>query len=152
MAMGQKRKRPVADYSTVIGSSKPIAKLHKTSNPVEPLSPSPSASPTNEDTTATTELKTVRRRQEAAGKEEEEEEEEEEEDMTAQLERIAASSRTPFEKRVLSLLCQIPRGHVSTYGLLSAHMGSSPRAVGGALRRNPFAPLGKQNDRPEALF
>lgn len=67
----------------------------------------------------------------------------EEEDMPArQLERIAASSRTPFEKRVLSLLCQIPRGRVSTYGLLSAHLGSSPRAVGGALRRNPFAPLG----------
>ncbi|KAK7755031.1 hypothetical protein SLS62_002845 [Diatrype stigma] len=65
-----------------------------------------------------------------------------EEDMPAQqLERIAASSRTPFEKRVLSLLCQIPRGRVSTYGLLSAHLGSSPRAVGGALRRNPFAPL-----------
>lgn len=39
-----------------------------------------------------------------------------------------------------SLLCQIPRGHVSTYALLAAHLGSSPRAVGNALRRNPFAP------------
>ncbi|KAK7948130.1 uncharacterized protein PG986_009016 [Apiospora aurea] len=46
----------------------------------------------------------------------------------------------PFEKRVLSALCQIPAGRVSTYGLLSAHLRSSPRAVGGALRRNPFAP------------
>ncbi|KAK8087111.1 6-O-methylguanine DNA methyltransferase [Apiospora phragmitis] len=43
-------------------------------------------------------------------------------------------------KRVLSALCQIPAGRVSTYGLLSAHLRSSPRAVGGALRRNPFAP------------
>lgn len=63
-----------------------------------------------------------------------------EEDMAPQLARIAASDRTPFEKRVLSVLCQIPAGCVSTYGLLSAHLQSSPRAVGGALRRNPFAP------------
>ncbi|KAI0384795.1 methylated-DNA--cysteine S-met [Hypomontagnella monticulosa] len=62
------------------------------------------------------------------------------EDMEAQLQRIAASNRTPFEKSVWNLLCQIPRGHVSTYALLSAHLGSSPRAVGNALRRNPFAP------------
>ncbi|KAK8133832.1 methylated-DNA cysteine methyltransferase [Apiospora sp. TS-2023a] len=66
--------------------------------------------------------------------------EEAEEDMAPQLARIAASDRTPFEKRVLSALCQIPAGCVSTYGLLSAHLQSSPRAVGGALRRNPFAP------------
>lgn len=60
--------------------------------------------------------------------------------MEPQLQRIAASNRTPFEKRVWTSLCQIPRGHVSTYGLLSAHLKSSPRAVGNALRRNPFAP------------
>ncbi|KAI1106520.1 methylated-DNA--cysteine S-met [Jackrogersella minutella] len=60
--------------------------------------------------------------------------------MEPQLRRIAASDRTSFEKKVWNLLCQIPRGHVSTYGLLSAHLGSSPRAVGNALRRNPFAP------------
>ncbi|KAK7921236.1 RING-2 protein [Apiospora marii] len=62
------------------------------------------------------------------------------EDMAPQLARIAASDCSPFEKRVLSALCQIPAGCVSTYGLLSAHLQSSPRAVGGALRRNPFAP------------
>ncbi len=62
------------------------------------------------------------------------------EDMAAQLRRIAASDRTPFEKTVWSLLCQIPRGHFTTYGIMSAHLGSSPRAVGNALRRNPFAP------------
>ncbi|KAI1852612.1 hypothetical protein JX265_003094 [Neoarthrinium moseri] len=61
-------------------------------------------------------------------------------EMGPQLQRIAASNRTPFEKKVWSLLCQIPPGHVSTYGLMSAHLGSSPRAVGNALRRNPFAP------------
>ncbi|KAI1411297.1 methylated-DNA--cysteine S-met [Hypoxylon sp. FL1857] len=62
------------------------------------------------------------------------------EDMEPQLQRIAASDRTAFEKKVWNLLCQIPRGHISTYGLLAAHLGSSPRAVGNALRRNPFAP------------
>ncbi|KAL7958973.1 RING-2 [Trichoderma compactum] len=61
-------------------------------------------------------------------------------DMQPQLVRIAQSQRTPFEKRVWTALCQIPRGRVTTYGLLSAHLGTSPRAVGNALRRNPFAP------------
>ncbi|KAI1329354.1 6-O-methylguanine DNA methyltransferase [Xylariaceae sp. FL0255] len=62
------------------------------------------------------------------------------EEMGEQLERIAASNRTEFEKKVWTLLCQIPPGHVSTYGLMSAYLGSSPRAIGNALRRNPFAP------------
>ncbi|KYK55877.1 RING-2-like protein [Drechmeria coniospora] len=62
------------------------------------------------------------------------------EDMKPQLRLIAASGRTPFEKRVWTALCSIPRGHVTTYGLLSTYLGSSPRAVGNALRRNPFAP------------
>ncbi|KAL7787733.1 6-O-methylguanine DNA methyltransferase [Trichoderma ceciliae] len=61
-------------------------------------------------------------------------------DMGPQLLRIAESRRTDFEKRVWTALCQIPRGRVTTYGLLSAHLGTSPRAVGNALRRNPFAP------------
>ncbi|KAH7039990.1 6-O-methylguanine DNA methyltransferase [Microdochium trichocladiopsis] len=61
-------------------------------------------------------------------------------DMAAQLQRIASSTRTPYEKKVWSLLCQIPAGQVSTYAILSAHLSSSPRAVGNALRRNPFAP------------
>ncbi|KAI9149173.1 Iron sulfur assembly protein 1 [Paramyrothecium foliicola] len=62
-------------------------------------------------------------------------------DMSPQLALIAAAAtRTPFERRVWAALCQIPAGSVSTYGLLSAHLGSSPRAVGNALRRNPFAP------------
>lgn len=58
----------------------------------------------------------------------------------AQLVRIAQSDRSPYEKRVWTALCRIPRGCVTTYGLLSTHLGSSPRAVGNALRRNPFAP------------
>ncbi|RBQ67227.1 hypothetical protein FVER14953_11562 [Fusarium verticillioides] len=60
--------------------------------------------------------------------------------MASQLALIEASSRTPFEKSVWTLLCQIPRGSFSTYGIMAAHLKSSPRAVGNALRRNPFAP------------
>lgn len=66
--------------------------------------------------------------------------EDEADHMKTQLARIAASARTPFEKRVWTALCAIPRGRFTTYGLLSAHLGTSPRAVGNALRRNPFAP------------
>lgn len=63
------------------------------------------------------------------------------EDMHHQLHLIAsATHRTPFEKRVWTALCAIPRGHFTTYALLSKHLGTSPRAVGNALRRNPFAP------------
>ncbi|KFH40706.1 Methylated-DNA--protein-cysteine methyltransferase-like protein [Hapsidospora chrysogenum ATCC 11550] len=62
------------------------------------------------------------------------------EDMTPHLALIASSNRTPFEKRVWTALCAIPRGRFTTYALLSRHLGTSPRAVGNALRRNPFAP------------
>ncbi|KAK5117320.1 hypothetical protein LTR62_005937 [Meristemomyces frigidus] len=38
--------------------------------------------------------------------------------------------------RVYTLLQQIPSGRVSSYAAMAAALGSSPRAVGGALRRN----------------
>ena len=47
---------------------------------------------------------------------------------------------TEYQTRVYTLLKQIPEGKVSTYRDLSKALSSSPRAVGGALRRNPFAP------------
>ena len=47
---------------------------------------------------------------------------------------------TAFESRVYEATSAIPRGRVSTYGELAKLLNSSPRAVGGALRRNPFAP------------
>lgn len=61
-------------------------------------------------------------------------------EIKIQLERIKNSNRTQFEKRVWTALCQVPKGHVTTYAILAAHLKSSPRAVGNALRRNPFAP------------
>lgn len=48
---------------------------------------------------------------------------------------------TPFQQRVYEALCRVPKGKVTTYGLLARHLKcGSPRAVGQALRRNPFAP------------
>ncbi|KAK4213251.1 6-O-methylguanine DNA methyltransferase [Rhypophila decipiens] len=49
-------------------------------------------------------------------------------------------SLTPFDKRVYTLLLQIPPGSFTTYSLLSKSLNSSPRAVGNSCRRNPFAP------------
>lgn len=47
---------------------------------------------------------------------------------------------TPFQRRVLEAEYAIPRGWVSTYGLIARHLGvpQGGRAVGGALARNPF--------------
>ncbi|KAK4175886.1 6-O-methylguanine DNA methyltransferase [Triangularia setosa] len=47
---------------------------------------------------------------------------------------------TSFERKVYHLLLTIPPGSFTTYALLSTHLKSSPRAVGNALRKNPFAP------------
>jgi methylated-DNA-[protein]-cysteine S-methyltransferase len=62
------------------------------------------------------------------------------EDLTRYLKKIALSSKTDFQKKVLTTLCQVPRGKYSTYGAMAKHLNSSPRAVGNALRNNPFAP------------
>ncbi len=48
---------------------------------------------------------------------------------------------THFETRVYDALLLIPRGKVTTYGLVAKYVScGSPRAIGQALRRNPFAP------------
>ncbi|TKA28890.1 hypothetical protein B0A50_03301 [Salinomyces thailandicus] len=66
-------------------------------------------------------------------------------DMTIPLHKIATSTLTPFRKQTLTLLCQIPRGRYSTYQALSDHIAKTShktcaRAVGNAMRNNPFAP------------
>ncbi|KAK6539952.1 hypothetical protein TWF694_008786 [Orbilia ellipsospora] len=50
------------------------------------------------------------------------------------------ASITEYQKNIYDLLLQIPPGKVSTYKYMSEALASSPRAVGTALRRNPFAP------------
>ncbi|UCD21038.1 MAG: MGMT family protein [archaeon] len=47
---------------------------------------------------------------------------------------------TEFQKRVYSIVKRIPRGKVMTYGQIAKKLKTSPRAVGQALKRNPFAP------------
>ncbi|KAI9664126.1 MAG: hypothetical protein M1821_007617 [Bathelium mastoideum] len=53
---------------------------------------------------------------------------------------MAAPTVTEYQTRVYTLLQQIPSGRIASYASLSKALDSSPRAVGGALRRNPFAP------------
>ena len=46
-----------------------------------------------------------------------------------------------FSQRVYAALCKIPPGRVITYAALGRRIGCrSPRAIGQALRANPFAP------------
>ena len=62
------------------------------------------------------------------------------EDLTPYLKKIALCDKTSFQKKVLTVLCQVPRGRYTTYAAISKHLSSSPRAVGNALKNNPFAP------------
>lgn len=43
------------------------------------------------------------------------------------------------QARVCAVLEKIPTGRVTTYGLISNHIGSAPRAVGGAVGSNPWS-------------
>jgi methylated-DNA-[protein]-cysteine S-methyltransferase len=55
--------------------------------------------------------------------------------------RQPAKNPTDFESRVYHAVAEIPLGWVSTYGAIAAAIGSgSARAIGQALRKNPFAP------------
>ncbi len=56
------------------------------------------------------------------------------------LDTVALDHCAEFQRRVLVAEHGIPRGSVSTYGLIAAHLGvqRASRAVGNALARNPF--------------
>jgi len=47
-----------------------------------------------------------------------------------------------FELKVWCLLTQVPRGKVTTYGILAKAAGNerAARAVGSAMRKNPYSP------------
>ena len=48
---------------------------------------------------------------------------------------------TVFQMRVYDCIrVHVPRGYVTSYGVVAKAVGSSPRAVGQALRVNPYAP------------
>ncbi|MGV8171338.1 MAG: MGMT family protein [Candidatus Woesearchaeota archaeon] len=48
---------------------------------------------------------------------------------------------TPFQERVYAICRKIPKGQTMTYGEIAKILRSSPRAVGQALKRNPYAPI-----------
>jgi len=49
---------------------------------------------------------------------------------------------TSFRAAVFAAVSQVPRGKVTTYGRVAAHLKvRSAQAVGQALRSNPFAPV-----------
>jgi len=47
---------------------------------------------------------------------------------------------TVFEQKVYNAIKNIPKGKTMTYGEVARLLDSSPRAVGQALKRNPYAP------------
>ena len=48
---------------------------------------------------------------------------------------------TSFQRKVYALTKKIPQGKVTSYSAIAKKLKSSPRAVGQALRVNPFAPV-----------
>ena len=53
----------------------------------------------------------------------------------------SAKTITPFQKGVFSAVSEVPEGCVTTYAALAARLGcGSARAIGQALKKNPFAP------------
>lgn len=61
-------------------------------------------------------------------------------DVRFALEHVRFDLCPPFQQRVLLAEYGIPRGSVSTYGRIAAHLGvgGGARAVGNALATNPF--------------
>ena len=62
------------------------------------------------------------------------------EDIRFSLDTADLSSCPPFQRAVLRAEHRVPRGRVTTYGALAAHLGrpGASRAVGNALANNPF--------------
>jgi methylated-DNA-[protein]-cysteine S-methyltransferase len=61
-------------------------------------------------------------------------------DLNEAHHKIIASDLSAFRKRVLTTLLQVPRGQYTTYAAISNSLNSSARAIGNAMRNNPFAP------------
>lgn len=47
---------------------------------------------------------------------------------------------TPYRRRVYRTLLSVPEGRWTTYSAMATYLNSSARAVGNAMRTNPFAP------------
>ncbi|KAK5305108.1 hypothetical protein LTR99_004174 [Exophiala xenobiotica] len=53
---------------------------------------------------------------------------------------MAVTEITQFQEKVYTHLLLIPPGRVTSYAALARTLCTSPRAIGGALRNNPYAP------------
>ncbi len=47
---------------------------------------------------------------------------------------------TDFQKKVYEIVKKIPKGKVTNYKTIAERLKTSPRAVGQALKRNPYFP------------
>ncbi|PVH88748.1 hypothetical protein DL98DRAFT_477371, partial [Cadophora sp. DSE1049] len=112
-------------------STAPELKRRKVSSESESNSPEPGGKASDPKKTKSSSPKAAKSSPEPASKNE---------DLTPYLKKIALSQKTTFQKKVLTTLCQVPRGRYTTYGCIAKHLSSSARAVGNALRNNPFAP------------
>ena len=60
-------------------------------------------------------------------------------DNAGVLPELSFEGVTPFERRVYEWLTKnVKRGSVITYGNLARALSTSPRAIGGAMKRNPY--------------
>ncbi|WP_456420797.1 methylated-DNA--protein-cysteine methyltransferase [Thermococcus sp.] len=60
-------------------------------------------------------------------------------DNAGALGELSFEGVTPFERRVYEWLTKnVKRGSVITYGSLAKALKTSPRAIGGAMKRNPY--------------
>jgi len=57
---------------------------------------------------------------------------------SAENTRLNERSITSFQRKVHEVLLKIPKGKVTTYGMIAETIGSGPRAVGGAVASNPW--------------
>ncbi len=48
---------------------------------------------------------------------------------------------TKFQKKVFNEVKKIKKGKVKTYKQIAEKLNTSPRAIGQALKRNPYAPI-----------
>jgi methylated-DNA-[protein]-cysteine S-methyltransferase len=57
------------------------------------------------------------------------------------LVRIKMQPKNPFNEKIYLLLKKVPKGRVTTYKILAEKLGTKAyRAVGQAMRRNPYSP------------
>jgi methylated-DNA-[protein]-cysteine S-methyltransferase len=60
--------------------------------------------------------------------------------MKGQTKKFVMPMNPSFSDKVYDLIMNVPKGQTISYGEIAKRLKSSPRAVGQALKRNPYAP------------